>query len=395
METQNWCEIYDNSPRLGIFIPGGGNCLQEDSLFSEKADLFISHNKEFPNPQFLPESNSIVPENPEISIILPALNEEATIGICIRGIQESFIANHISGEIIVADSSSDNTRAIAYSLGALVIHPDKFGYGNAYLEGFKHSKNEIIVMMDSDGTYNPSEILKLVEPLKTGIDLVIGSRFKGKIYPGAMAPLHRYIGNPLLTLVLNLVFHTRFSDAHSGFRAITREALDKLHLKTGGMEFASEMLVMASKKGLKIEEVPITYSPRKTPSNLHSFADGWRHLRFILLMKPVPFLAIPGLILSILGVLLMTLFYLSGNIETSHLHSFILGSILLIGGVQVIIMSINTEVYSIIHGYQKENRLIATFLNYHSLERYLVLGGGLIFAGILLGISVFLNWITD
>ena len=128
-----------------------------------------------------------------------------------------------------------------------------------------------------------------------------------------------------------------------------RDALEKLHLKTGGMEFASEMLIMASIKGLEIAEVPISYSPRITPSNLHTFADGWRHLRFILLMKPVPFLAIPGVIFSILGIVLMTLFYIHGNIETSHLHSFILGSILLIGGIQVITMSINTEVYSIIH----------------------------------------------
>ena len=127
---------------------------------------------------------------------MPALNEEATIGPCIRGIQELCISNHISGEIIVSDSSTDNTRAIAHSLGAMVVQPDKPGYGNAYLEGFRHSKNEIIVMMDSDGTYNPSEILQLVDPMKTGADLVIGSRFKGKIYPGAMAPLHRYIGNP-------------------------------------------------------------------------------------------------------------------------------------------------------------------------------------------------------
>jgi len=365
-----------------------------DQPISEKVDPIITRKNRPSDRQQVSKLNTIMFEDPGISIIMPALNEEVTIGSCIRGIQELFAANQICGEIIVSDSSTDNTASIAQSLNALVIHPAKPGYGNAYLEAFQYSKHSIIVMMDSDGTYNASEILQLIGPIKTGADLVIGSRFKGKIHPGAMTPLHRYIGNPLLTLVLNLVFHTYFSDAHSGFRAIRREAMDKLHLKTGGMEFASEMLVMASKKGLKIEEVPTTYFPRKTPSNLHSFADGWRHLRFILLMKPVPFLAIPGLIFSVLGVLLMTLFYLNGDIETSHLHSFILGSILLIGGVQVITMGVNTEVYSIIHGYQEKSRIMATFLNYHSLEKYLIIGGALIFVGIILGISVLLQWIN-
>jgi glycosyltransferase involved in cell wall biosynthesis len=344
------------------------------------------------NPEiFKPEMKSF--GNPEISVIMPSLNEEVTIGSCIREVQEFFNRNQISGEIIVVDSSTDATADIARSMNATVVHPVKLGYGSAYMEGFRHAKGDIIVMMDSDGTYNPFELPKLIEPLQKHADLVVGSRFKGTIHPGAMAPLHRYIGNPLLTWVLNFVYHTDYSDAHSGFRAIRREALEKLNLKTGGMEFASEMLAMASIKGLTIDEVPIEYFPRKAPSNLHSFADGWRHLRFILLMKPVPFLAIPGLIFSILGVLLMSLFYINGNIETSHLHSFILGSILLIGGVQVIIMGINTEVYSIINGYQEKTRLMTLFLNYHSLEKFLVLGGGLIIAGILLGATIILDWV--
>lgn len=332
---------------------------------------------------------------PDVSVVIPALDEELTIGKCITGIQSLLARNHIDGEIIVSDSSSDRTAEIAADLGATVVHPAKMGYGFAYLEGFKHVQSGSVVMMDADGTYDPSELLQLVGPLKKGADLVIGSRFKGTIEPGAMAPLHRHFGNPLLTGVLNAVFHTRFSDAHSGYRAIRLDALEKLNLKTGGMEFASEMLVMASIKGLVIEEIPIRYFPRKAPSNLHSFADGWRHLRFILLMKPVPFLAIPGLIFSLLGVLLMIMFYLRGNIETSHLHSFILGSILLIGGVQVIIMGINTEVYSIINGYQEKTRVMTFFLNYHSLEKFLIIGGASIIIGILLGATILLEWIGE
>jgi len=334
-------------------------------------------------------------DNPEISVVIPSLNEELTIGSCISKLQDQFAANKISGEIIIADSSIDKTADIARSMNVTVVNPEKLGYGSAYLESFHHIHSDVVVMMDADGTYDPSELMQLVGPLKTGTDLVIGSRFKGSIEPGAMGPLHRYIGNPVLTWVLNFVFHTHFSDAHSGFRAIRREALEKLSLKSSGMEFASEMLIMASIKGLTIEEVPIRYFKRKAPSHLHSFADGWRHLRFILLMKPVPFLAIPGLIFSLLGVFLMTLFYVRGNIETSHLHSFILGSILLIGGVQVIIMGINTEVYSIINGYQEKTRLITFFLNYHSLEKFLFIGGALIIAGIILGATIFLNWIGE
>jgi len=328
-----------------------------------------------------------------ISVVMPSYNEEKTIGKCIGKIQQIFEKNSINGEIIVSDSSTDRTAEIAGSLGAKIVHPVKRGYGNAYLEAFRHVNTEFIVILDSDGTYDPAAIPEMIKLLRDGADLVIGSRFRGTIYPGAMTPLHRYIGNPLLTGVLNVVFHTRYSDAHSGFRAIRRDALEKLQLKTGGMEFASEMLIIASVKGLKIAEVPISYSPRVTPSKLHTFADGWRHLRFILLMKPVPFLAIPGVIFSVLGIALMALFYIHGNIETSHLHSFILGSILLIGGIQVVTMGINTEVYSIAHGFQEKNRFIETFLNYHNLETFLVMGGAMILIGVILGISVILDWI--
>jgi glycosyltransferase involved in cell wall biosynthesis len=340
---------------------------------------------------------SAPPEEPDnfshISVILPARNEEITIGECITKIQGIFAANKINGEIIVSDSSTDRTAEIASGLGATVVHPKKIGYGNAYFEGISHAKNDIIVMMDSDGTYDPSCIIPMLERIRNGADLVLGSRFKGNIETGAMTPLHRYIGNPFLTWILNIVFGTSFSDAHTGFRVIRRDALEKLQLKTGGMEFASEMLVMACRKNLVIDEIPISYYPRRAPSNLHSFADGWRHLRLILLIKPVPFIAIPVLIFSLIGGVLMTLFYLWGNVEFSHLHSFILGAILLIGGVQVVIAGIETEVYSITHGYQEKTRLMAAFLNYHSLEKFLVLGGLFIIGGTLVGASIFMRWV--
>ena len=330
----------------------------------------------------------------DVSVILPALDEERTIGECITKIQKVFHDNEINGEIIVADSSTDRTPEIAASLGVKVFHAEKSGYGNAYLTGFKRAKGRYIVMGDADNTYDFLEIPKLLAPLKNGADFVIGSRFKGTIHKGSMDGLHRYIGNPVLTLMLNFIFHTNYSDTHSGFRAITREALDRLPLTTGGMEFASEMLVMASKEKLRIEEVPISYYPRLTPSKLHSFADGWRHIRFVLLMKPLPFIAVPGVLFSLVGILLMVFFSINGDIESSHLHTLILGAILVIGGIQVVLSGFLMKTYSVIHGYEKKQGFIEFLMKYHSLEIFLVLGFLSIFAGILLGFNIFLRWVS-
>ena len=330
----------------------------------------------------------------DVSVILPALNEEHTIGECIIKIQKVFHDHEINGEIIIADSSDDQTPAIARSLGAQVITPEKSGYGNAYLTAFRHARGHYIVMGDADNTYDFYEIPELVEPLKNGADFVIGSRFKGTIHPGSMTPLHRYIGNPLLTSMINVIFRTRFTDTHSGFRAITRDALDRLDLKTGGMEFASEMLVMASKEQLKIVEVPVDYYPRLTPSKLHSFADGWRHIRFVLLMKPLPFIAVPGFLFSLVGLLLMAFFYVQGDIESSHLHAFILGAILMMGGVQVILSGFLMKTYSVIHGYEKKQGIIEILMKYHSLEIFLVLGFLLVSTGVLIGLNIFLRWVS-
>jgi glycosyltransferase involved in cell wall biosynthesis len=330
----------------------------------------------------------------DVSVILPALNEERTIEECITKIQKVFKNNCIRGEIIVADSSSDRTGEIAASLGATVIKVEKNGYGNAYLTGFNHAKGGYLVMGDADNTYDFLDIPKLLKPLSEGADFVIGSRFFGTIHKGSMDGLHRYIGNPILTWMINIFFHTGFSDTHSGFRAITREGFDRLPLKTGGMEFASEMLVMASKENLKIVEVPIDYYPRVTPSKLHSFADGWRHIRFVLLMKPLPFIAVPGFLLSLVGLLLMTFFYVGGDIESSHLHTFILGAILMIGGIQVVLSGFLMKTYSVIHGYENKKGIIELLMKYHSLELFLILGFFLTSAGILIGLNIFLQWIS-
>lgn len=333
--------------------------------------------------------------DPEISVIIPTRDEEQNIGLCIRKVLDAFSMYGIKGEIIVSDSSSDRTAEIAASMGATVIHPYQKGYGAAYLAAFPHAKGKIVVLGDGDNTYDFSQIPGLVAPLKQGADLVVGSRFQGEIRPGAMTPLHRYIGNPLLTRMVNGLFDARFSDVHSGFRAIKKEALTRLNLNTPGMEFASEMLIRARQKGLVIREVPITYYPRKTPSKLHSFADGWRHIRYVLLLNPLPFIAVPGAFFSLIGCILMVLFALKGNVATSSLHSFILGAFLLCGGVQVIVFGILMKMYSVVHGYQEKAGIIKIVMNYHSLEKFLFAGGILLIAGLIAGLSVIFAWVRS
>jgi glycosyltransferase involved in cell wall biosynthesis len=333
--------------------------------------------------------------SPSVSVLLPALDEERTIASCIGKILQVFRENAISGEIIVADASTDRTAEIARSLGAIVIRPEKKGYGNAYLAAFGEARGQYIILGDSDDTYDFLEIPRLLAPLKNGADFVIGSRFRGTIHPGSMTPLHRYIGNPVLTWMVNRIFGTRFSDTHSGFRAITRQALDRLSLKSGGMEFASEMLIDASRENLRIEEVPINYYPRRAPSKLHSFADGWRHVRFVLLMKPLPFIAVPGSIFAAVGILLMAFFYLGGNVESSHLHTFILGAIMVMGGLQVVLSALLMKTYSVIHGYENKAGIIELFMRYHNLEKFLLAGAFLAGIGILIGLNIFIRWLSE
>ncbi len=229
----------------------------------------------------------------DISIVIPALNEEGIVGKTVKSIPLTELKEKgLEAEIVVVDNAStDNTAQEATDAGARVVREEKRGYGNAYLRGFKEAKGDIIVMGDADGTYPLNTTYEFVQPLLTGdYDMVMGSRLKGDIQKGAMPALHRYVGNPFLTWLLNALFKAGVSDAHCGMRAIRREALDKLKLQSSGMEFASEMIIEAAREKLKIAEIPITYYPREGDSKLSSFADGWRHLRFMMLYRPTPFL---------------------------------------------------------------------------------------------------------
>lgn len=274
----------------------------------------------------------------DVSVVIPSLNEVETIGTCIEKIKTVFSKYELEGEIIVSDNSVDDTPEIARSLGAVVVTPDRRGYGYAYLYGFKHAKGEYLVMGDADDTYDFMEMPALLEPLKKGeADFVIGTRLNERIEPGAMPWHHRWIGNPLLTGFLNQSFKTGISDAHCGFRAIKRDALEKMSLRSQGMEFASEMIIEAARVGLRIREVPVTYYRRKGGnSKLSSFSDGWRHLRFMLLYAPTYLFDYPGILLLSLGVFLMASALLSLNIGFApRTNSMIAGSLLTLIGYQV------------------------------------------------------------
>ena len=320
----------------------------------------------------------------DVSVIIPTLNEAETIGICIRKVQEVFKQYGIEGEIIVADNSEDDTPKIAESLGARVVTPDRRGYGYAYLYGFRFARGRYIVMGDGDDTYDFLEMPRLLEPLMKGeADLVIGSRFKGKIEKGAMPWLHRWIGNPILTWFLNLFFKAGVSDAHCGFRAIKREALERLGLGAEGMEFASEMIIEAVRHGLRIKEVPLTYRARRGGrSKLSSFSDGWRHLRFMLLHTPTYLFIYPGFILLGLGVLLIasTLFNLYVG-YVPGVHSMVAGSLLTLIGYQALFFGLFAKIL--------EGERLPGFL---TLERGATMGALIFMIGLAWTIKLVLRW---
>src|SRR5580658_3920415 len=277
----------------------------------------------------------------DISVVMPCLDEEARVGICVAKAFDGISRSGLRGEVIVSDNgSTDNSVAVAEAAGARVVHQPRRGYGNAYLKGFSEARGRYIVMGDSDDTYDFSVLDKLVEPLTTGADYVLGSRFGGEIKKGAMTFSHRYIGNPILTRILNRFFGLRSSDAHSGMRAFTREAYERMALRCEGMEFASEIVIKAARANLKVTEVPIIYHPRVGETKLNTLRDGWRHLRFMLLLCPQWLYIVPGVLLFALGMIGQTVL-LQGHIAVgSHslqVHFSALFALIAIVGSQALI----------------------------------------------------------
>ena len=234
------------------------------------------------------EQNQIDKKNDliTVSIVMPCLNEEETLAICIDKAQSTLRVLNISGEVIIADNgSTDNSVKIAQNHGARVVHQPTRGYGAAYLAGFAAAKGQYFIMGDSNDTYDFTDLERFITPLRMGFEIVIGSRFKGEILPGAMSWTHQYIGNPVLSWMLRLLFKTNISDSHCGMQAFTAAAYEKMALETTGMEFASEMVIKTVQTNLKIHEIPITYHPRGGESKLNSIRDAMRHIRFMLIHK--------------------------------------------------------------------------------------------------------------
>jgi glycosyltransferase involved in cell wall biosynthesis len=329
----------------------------------------------------------------ELSVVMPCLNEAETLEVCIVKALDSMRECGIAGEVVVADNgSTDGSREIAERLGARVVFVENKGYGSALMGGIAAARGKYVIMGDADDSYDFTRLGPFVEQLRAGYDLVMGNRFKGGIKPGAMPPLHRYLGNPVLTAVGRLFFHSPCGDFHCGLRGFSKEAVLGLDLRTTGMEFASEMVVKATLRGLRIAEVPTTLSPdgRTRPPHLRSWRDGWRHLRFLLLFSPRWLFLYPGILLMLAG-LAVGLWLLPGprlvGRVTFDVHTFLYAMLAILIGFQAVTFAVFTKIFAISEGLLPEDpRLSATF-RYVTLEAGLLSGFLLVAFG--LGGSVY------
>jgi glycosyltransferase involved in cell wall biosynthesis len=323
------------------------------------------------------------------------LNEAENIERCVTDALGALRAGAIDGEVLVVDNASeDDSAALATAAGARVVSEPRRGYGSAYLAGFAAARGEYIVMADADLTYDFNEIPRFVAELNGGAELVMGDRMDN-IQPGAMPWLHRYIGNPLLSGLLNLFFRTGVKDAHCGMRALRRDVLPLLDLRTTGMEFASEMVIRASKEHLRIAEFPIEYHARGGESKLSSFRDGWRHLRFLLVHSPTHLFIVPGTLLAGLGTLILV--FVGAGLDffgrAWGLHTLIAGSLLMIVGTQVLALGLCAHAYGTYFMGEKDPWFDRMRSRYR-LEHGLLLGGVFMLIGVAMGTVIVATWIS-
>jgi glycosyltransferase involved in cell wall biosynthesis len=325
----------------------------------------------------------------ELSIVMPCLNEAETLETCIRKAQKSLKDKNIKGEVVIADNgSTDGSQDIASRLGARVVNVKDKGYGSALMGGIVAAKGKYVIMGDADDSYDFSNLGPFIEKLREGYDLVMGNRFKGGIKPKAMPPLHKYLGNPVLTTIGRILFRSPCKDFHCGLRAFNRESILKLDLHTTGMEFASEMVVKATLHKLSITEVPTTLSPdgRSRPPHLRSWRDGWRHLRFLLLYSPRWLFLYPGIFLIVLG-LASWVWLLPGRQYIGDIsfdvHTLLYGALAVILGFQAVIFAVCTKVFAINSGLLPVDQRMDKLFNIFTLERGLILGIGLLLVGLL------------
>jgi len=334
----------------------------------------------------------------ELTILMPCLNEAATIVRCVEQARRFLEDAAIAGEVLISDNgSTDGSAAMAEAAGARVIHAPERGYGAALRAGIAAARGDYVIMGDADDSYDFSRLEAFVEKLRAGFPLVMGNRFKGGIRPGAMPPLHRYLGNPVLSFVGRLFFHTGVGDFHCGLRGFDRERMLSLGLRTPGMEFASEMVVKASLAAWRIAEVPTTLSPdgRGRPSHLRSWRDGWRHLRLLLLFSPRWLFLYPGLAFLLVGVFLTAALYFAPlRIAGAGLdvHTMLYASAAALLGLQLCVFALFARLSAQNAGLLPRNAALEQLLEAVTLERGLALGLGAALAGFLWSAVAFWQW---
>ncbi|HUO84138.1 MAG TPA: glycosyltransferase family 2 protein [Thermoanaerobaculia bacterium] len=321
---------------------------------------------------------------------MPCLDEAETVGTCIRKAREAIEAHDLVAEIIVADNGSrDGSREIASSLGARVVPVETKGYGAALLAGIAAARGRYVIMADADDSYDFRAIFPFVERLRESHDLVMGNRFAGGILPGAMPWKHRWIGNPILTAIGRLFFRSRAGDFHCGMRGFSREAFERMELRTTGMELASEMVIKATLKGMAITEVPVVLSPagRTRPPHLRSWRDGWRHLRFMLLFSPRWLFLLPGVVMLVAGSLAAAILtqgpvILGGAVL--DIHTLLVAVFIALLGFQLVVFAVFAKAWIIREGLHPSHSTLDRFRGYVSLESGVFLGIGFFAVGLLL-----------
>jgi glycosyltransferase involved in cell wall biosynthesis len=333
---------------------------------------------------------SSAPSTLELSIVLPCLNEERTVAECVKQALGFLESTGIAGEVIVADNgSTDCSREIAANSGARVVCVEAKGYGSAVRGGTNAAFGKYVIMGDADESYDLANLMPFVEKLREGYDLVMGNRFKGGIASGAMPWHHRYIGNPVLSFIGKLFFHSPANDFHCGLRGFSKDAAQRMRLQTTGMEFASEIVIKASLLGMRVCEVPTPLFPdkRDRPPHLRSFRDGWRHLRFLLIYSPTWLFLYPGLLLTLGGgILSLALFFGPVNIGFRYIdfHSFIAAGSLMYIGLNTLAFAAITRVYAFRHGLLPRAPRFFFVFKYLNLERGLLVGSLLAVIGLIL-----------
>lgn len=335
---------------------------------------------------------------PRLTILMPCLNEAETLESCIAKAQGFLAASGIAGEVLIADNgSTDGSIEIAERARARLVHVTEKGYGSALMGGIQAARGEWIIMGDADDSYDFSALGPFVDALTEGYDLVMGNRFKGGIRPRAMPFLHQYLGNPVLSGLARLFFRSDIGDFHCGLRGFRRDAILSLNLHTTGMEFASEMIVKATLRGLKICEVPTILYPdgRTRPPHLRTWSDGWRHLRFLLLYSPRWLFFYPGLALTALGAL-VSVFLLPGprtiGAITLDINTLMYASLLTIVGVQAVLFSLFTYVFGVNADLLPRDVLTEKFLERIGLEKGILLGLGMILLGFASSLGALIYW---